>query len=114
MIWEVVAGKTYGVHVHVESLECMPAQVSELQRTSDREDAGVKRDQMTSSWHREFSKGALCHVCRPEAFAALREIEDAMRIIEKAESPLSHSLASRTFNNTFWEPDSKASTHCHL
>ena len=45
-------------------------------------------------------------LCRPEAFAALREIEDAMRIIEKAESPLG-SHPHRTFNNTFWEPGPK-------
>ena len=46
-------------------------------------------------------------LCRPEAFAALREIEEAMRVIEKADSPLK-SEPQRTFNNTFWEPQAKA------
>ena len=47
--------------------------------------------------------------CRPEAFAALREIEDAMRIIEKTESPM-HFQGHCTFDNTFWEPDHEASS----
>ena len=50
-----------------------------------------------------------CIVRRPEAFAALREIEDAMRIIEKAELPM-NAQALTTFNNTFWEPQAKASS----
>ena len=49
--------------------------------------------------------------CRPEAFAALRQIEEAMRVIEKADSPLK-SEPQRTFNNTFWEPQTQARPAC--
>lgn len=47
---------------------------------------------------------------RPSTSEALREIEAAMRSIEAAESPRAAAAAAaqlRTYDNSFWEPDSR-------
>ena len=47
---------------------------------------------------------------RPSTSEALREIEAAMRGIEAAESPRAAAAAAaqlRTYDNSFWEPDSR-------